>query len=96
MADGLDLNGVGTLGGLLWVSFDASGSIGGVDFDDEDILEFNSTGPTWTLVYDGSVQHTALAAADVVAVPEPARWLMLIAGIGFLGVLQLRRSHLSG
>jgi hypothetical protein len=89
--DGLDLDGVEVRPrGLLWVSFDASGSIGGVDFDDEDVLEFDPAGPTWSLVYDGSALHAALAAADVVAVPEPESWMMLVAGVGFLGVLYRR------
>jgi hypothetical protein len=90
--DGLDLDGVeaSPSGGLLWVSFDTSGSLGGVDFDDEDILEFDPSGPTWSLVYDGSALHAALAAADVVAVPEPASWLMLVAGMALLGALYRR------
>ena len=92
--DGLDLDGVELRpGGLLWASFDASGSIGGVDFDDEDILEFDPTGPTWSLVYDGSALHAALAAADVVAVPEPGVWLQVVVGMGFLGALHRARGR---
>jgi hypothetical protein len=86
---GLDLDGADyrASDGHLFLSFDASGSLGGVDFDDEDILEFDSGGPTWTLHYDGSGEHSELAAADVVAVPEPRGWLQLVAGIVLLGVL---------
>jgi hypothetical protein len=93
----LDLDGVEARpgGDLLWVSFDGSGSLGGVNFDDEDILEFNPSGPTWSLVYDGSVQHAALAAADVVAVPEPRGWLQLVVGMALLVALHgARRRHL--
>jgi hypothetical protein len=91
---GLDLDGVEARpGGLLWASFDGSGSLGGVDFDDEDILAFDPGGPTWTLVYDGSTLHAALAAADVVAVPEPAIWLTLAAGIGLLAALHRHRAR---
>jgi hypothetical protein len=90
--EGLDLDGmeVRPSAGLLWVSFDGSGSLGGVDFDDEDILEFDPSGPIWSLIYDGSALHAVLAAADVVAVPEPESWMMLVAGVGFLGVLYRR------
>lgn len=54
--------------GSFHLSFDASGSVGGIHFDDEDILHFDPSGPTWTLAYDGSAEHSALAAADVEAV----------------------------
>ncbi len=93
--EGLDLDGVEVRpsGGLLWVSFDGSGRLGGVNFDDEDILEFDPSGPTWSLVYDGSVQHVALAARDVVAVPEPGVWLQLVVGMGFLGALHRARGR---
>jgi hypothetical protein len=89
VSEGLDLDGVEARpgGDLLWVSFDGSGSLGGVHFDDEDILEFDPSGPTWSLVYDGSVQHATLAAADVVAVPEPGGWLPVVAGMALLSAL---------
>ncbi len=91
---GLDLDGAEARpGGLLWASFDGSGSLGGVDFDDEDILEFDPSGPSWTVVYDGSAVHATLAAADVVAVPEPSIWLMLITGLGGLLVLHRVRGR---
>jgi len=90
---GLDLDGVEVRpsGALLWVSFDGSGSLGGVNFDDEDILEFDPSGPTWSLVYDGSVQHAALASADLVAVPEPDMLLVLVAGIALHALINRRR-----
>ena len=76
----------------LFLSFDGSGVVGGsVNFDDEDILEFDPAGPTWSMFYDGSVQHASLAAADVIAVPEPHFLLQLIPGILLLAVLQRRR-----
>jgi hypothetical protein len=91
---GLDLDGAEARpGGLLWASFDGSGSLGGVDFDDEDILEFDPSGPSWIVVYDGSAVHATLAAADVVAVPEPAIWLMQITGLGCLLVLHRVRGR---
>ena len=75
---GLDLDGADyrASDGHLFLSFDGSGSLGGVDFDDEDILEFDSGGPTWTLHYDGSALHAALAAADPRAGPNAS------AGVG--------------
>jgi hypothetical protein len=72
---GADLDGADVLdaSGNLALSFDISGSVGGVAFDDEDILEYAPNGGTWSMRYDGSAAHATLAAADVdaVFVPEP-------------------------
>jgi hypothetical protein len=77
------------------LSFDGSGSVGGVAFDDEDILVFDFGSSTWSLAYDGSAQHAALVAADVDAVtvtlPEPGQLLMLASGVAFLLGLGRRR-----
>jgi hypothetical protein len=73
IATSRDLNGVHDVGGgVLGLSFDASGSVGGVAFADEDILLYDPSGPTWELAYDGSMQHAALARADVEALALPA------------------------
>lgn len=48
----------------LLLSFDGSGTIGGVAFDDEDVLEYNRAG-TWELAYDGSARHPGWSAADL-------------------------------
>lgn len=73
---GADLDGADVLdqSGHLALSFDVSGSVGGVSFDDEDILEYAPNGGTWSMRYDGSAAHATLAAADVdaVFVPEVA------------------------
>jgi hypothetical protein len=53
--------------GHLLLSFDGSGSIGGVAFDDEDALEFDG-GATWALAYDGSAQDPDWAPADLDAI----------------------------
>ncbi len=92
----LDLDGAQyqTSDGHLFLSFDGSGSVGGVDFDDDDILEFDPVGPTWTMYYNGSALHAGLAAADIIAVPEPDQLLQLAPGILLLTVLALRRKHL--
>lgn len=75
---------------VLLLSFDASGTVAGIAFDDEDVLAFDSTGPTWSLHYDGSAAHAALVAADVKAVPEPGAAPSLLAGIGLLVALARR------
>ena len=91
--ESLDLDGADyrASDGHLFLSFDGSGSLGGVNFDDEDILEFDPSGPTWSLFYDGSAEHAELGAADVIAVPEPVASLLLLAGSAFLGVCLRRR-----
>jgi hypothetical protein len=75
--------------GHLALSFDVSGSVGGLTFDDEDILEFAPQTDAWSKRYDGSTAHAALAAADVDAVfaPEPAA---VAAAIAALAALTLR------
>ncbi len=54
----------------LFVSFDTSGVIGALSFDDEDILDFDG-GSTWSLAYDGSAQHAGWPEADLDAVSLP-------------------------
>ena len=89
VAASLDLDGADfrPSDGHFFLSFDGSGSIGGVSFDDEDVLEFDPSGPTWSIAYDGSAQHAALAAADVNALPEPDLLLQLIPGVALLVLL---------
>jgi hypothetical protein len=92
--DGVDVDGVHDAGsGELGLSFDTSGSVGGIDFDDEDVLLFDPSGPTWTLAYDGSALHAALGAADVeaIALPETSRLLMLASGLAALLALKALR-----
>ncbi len=94
----LDIDGAHVFGstGNLAISFDTSGSIGGVDFDDEDVLEYDPTGPTWEMAWDASVERAEWeAGVDVNAVyfvPEPSPLLMLAAGAGMLLVLAKLRS----
>jgi len=66
----LDLDGLHRLaGGHLLVSFDTSGQVGGVPFDDEDVLEWTPGTPgAWEMAYDGSLVDTAWGAADLDAV----------------------------
>jgi hypothetical protein len=53
--------------GTLLLSFDGSGQLGGVDFDDEDVLEFDSGGPSWELAIDSSAADAAWIPANLVA-----------------------------
>jgi len=52
--------------GHLRLSFDTSGSVGGVAFDKEDVLEFDGAG-AWQMAYDGSAQHAEWPPANLVA-----------------------------
>lgn len=85
---GADLDGADVLdqSGNLALSFDISGSVGGVAFDDEDILEFAPGGATWSKRWDGSSAYGALAAADVdaVFVPEPGGLALALAAFAAL------------
>jgi len=79
--------------GNLALSFDGSGVIGGIAFDDEDVLEFEPGSGLWTLAFDGSVEHAGWAPADLDAlyllpVPEPSLASALFAGSGFLAILR--------
>ncbi len=93
----LDLDGASELAnGHLALSFDGSGEIGGVAFDDEDVLDYDpAPGGTWTLAYDGSVEHPGFGSADLdaVFVPEPAVLPSLAAGITLLGLLRRHRNR---
>ncbi|HVN84178.1 MAG TPA: hypothetical protein VMW17_04950 [Candidatus Binatia bacterium] len=64
----LNLDGIAALAnGHVLVSFDGSGTIGAVNFDDEDLLEYDPTAHTWQLAYDGSVQYPAWGPANLQA-----------------------------
>jgi hypothetical protein len=70
IAPGLDLDGAHCLlaNGHLLLSFDGSGMVAAVNFDDEDVLEFTPGSGSWELVYDGSTEHDGWAGADLDAV----------------------------
>lgn len=71
---GLNLDAVDCLprNGHLLLSFDGSGTVGGVSFDDEDVLEYTPGSGGWMLAYDGSAQHAGWSAADLRAVSAAA------------------------
>ena len=61
-------------GSRLALSFDGGGSLPGVTFADEDVLEYDVVAGTWEVTYDGSAHHPGWDAAnlDAVALPTPA------------------------
>jgi hypothetical protein len=64
----LDLDALERLAnGHLLVSFDGSGTLGAVDFDDEDVLEYDPGTAAWELAYDGSSEHSGWAGANLSA-----------------------------
>ncbi len=72
VAEALDLDGAHRLeGGELLLSFDGSGTLGVVRFDDEDVLEHAPGAGTWERSYDGAAIHPAWAAADLDALSVP-------------------------
>lgn len=90
----LDLDGVAYAGGgRLAVSFDGSGEVGGVFFDDEDVVTLRPGGPDAKLFFDASATHAGWADADLdaVAIPEPGAAQGLTAGAALLAGLARRR-----
>jgi hypothetical protein len=69
IAPGLDLDAADYLpcNGHLLLSFDGSGAIGGIAFDDDDVLEFDRVA-TWEMAYDGSAHDPDWDPADLDAV----------------------------
>ena len=49
----------------LLLSFDGSGVVGGVAFDDEDVLRYDRLGQTWAMAYDASLKDVAWVPADL-------------------------------
>ncbi len=85
---GADLDGADRIdaNGHLALSFDISGTVGGVAFEDEDILEYTPGGGTWNKRYDGASSHPELVAADVDAVfaPEPGALALATVAIAMI------------
>jgi hypothetical protein len=71
------------------LSFDGSGSLPGVVFADEDVLEYDLFTGAWEISYYGVAEHAAWAGAnlDAVALPEPDPLLLLVAGVTSLLVV---------
>jgi hypothetical protein len=72
IAVGLDLDGADRLpDGRLLLSFDRTGSAGGVTFADEDAVLFDPVAGSYALAYDGSAEHAAWVASDLDALDLP-------------------------
>lgn len=81
-------------GGAFLMSFDTAGSVGGVVFQDEDVLRYS--GGVWSLEIDGSALDADWGAADLVAVqvPEPGGIAGLWVGaFACAGLAARRREH---
>lgn len=81
-------------GGAFLVSFDTAGSVGGLVFQDEDVLRY--AGGTWSLEVDGSALDADWGAADLVAVqvPEPGGIAGVFVGaLACAGLAVRRRDH---
>ena len=64
--ESLDLDALHVEGGAptsVYMSFDGSGRVGNISFDDEDVLEF--AGQTWRLAYDGSERFEGWKPGDL-------------------------------
>jgi hypothetical protein len=98
VAPNLDVDAVAeepTTGDLL-LSFDGSGTVGGVIFDDEDVVAFNSAGPSFSMYTDSSLSDaTDWPPTDLIALPEPGFGVSMLAGLFGLSLLcRLRcRAH---
>jgi hypothetical protein len=53
------------------MSFDGSGSLPGVVFADEDVLEYDVREDAWEITYDGSAEHATWDAPNLDAVGLP-------------------------
>jgi hypothetical protein len=90
----LDVDGAQDIGGgRFLISFDTTGEIAGLVFDDEDIVRYD--GVTWTLEFDASAANANWAAADMdaVMVPEPGILGLLGAGCSLLFAFDRRRKR---
>lgn len=74
------------------LSFDTSGVVGGVNFEDEDVIRYDPGLATYTMYFDGSLSDPVdWPAADLVALPEPAILPGLTAGAALLAACRRRR-----
>ena len=96
IAEGLDVDAAtrDVATGRLLFSFDGGGVAGGVSFDDEDVLSFDSGAGTYAKYFDGSTSDpTDWPPTDLVALPEPAVLVQLCAGAMALAALARPRSR---
>ena len=94
VAPGLDLDAAHRVVGTdeLQLSFDGSGVLGGVFFDDEDVLTFDLATLTYAMFADSSLSDPVdWPAADLVALPELGGTAPLIAGAALVAKLARRK-----
>ncbi len=96
IAPGLDLDAASRVTEAstdLLLSFDGSGIVAGIAFDDEDTLLFDPIAVTWTMFADASLSDPVdWPAADLVALPEPGFASSLLSGAAALAWLSRRRA----
>jgi hypothetical protein len=96
LSESLDIDGASTGAyPLVAISLDGSGVVGGIAFDDEDILLHYKAGGTWYMAYDASSHAFEMEGGpdtDAIFVPEPNAWLLWASGTALLATLARRRS----
>jgi len=99
VAPALDVDGASVLAdGFVVMSFDGSGVLGGITFDDEDLLLYSSLTGAWMMAYDASSWAPGMAGGpdtDLVFVPEPGHGALGVTGMALLVWLARRRKHLT-
>jgi hypothetical protein len=87
------LNAVSGPAGFL-ISFDTSGTVGGVTFGDEDVIRYDSGLGTYAMYFDASASDpTDWPRADLNALPEPDLALAIASGAALLaGLCRIRRA----
>ncbi|MEZ4331352.1 MAG: PEP-CTERM sorting domain-containing protein [Myxococcota bacterium] len=85
----LDVDGAQDVGGGYLVSFDTAGTVGGVTFQDEDILRV--VGGSWTMAFDASSADADWSAADLDALQVPEPGAIASAALGAIGLAGLAR-----
>ena len=85
----LDVDGAQDVGGGYLVSFDTAGTVGGVTFQDEDILRV--VGGSWTMAFDASSADADWSAADLDALQVPEPTAIASAALGVVGLAHLAR-----
>ena len=92
IASALDLDAVQPVAAGLLVSFDTTGSIGALTFDDEDVLRYDIGLGTYAMYFDASASDPVdWPRADLSALPEPGLLPSLAAGAALLAHLTRAR-----
>jgi hypothetical protein len=95
--DRMDVDGARLLEDGSWLfSFDVTGNVGGIDFDDEDLARFDPVSGGWSMAMDLSARDADWGASDVdaIEVPEPSAMLTLVCGAVLLAFMRRRREGL--